>query len=268
MPETESELIYSLAYSDRHLGVVELDQLSRDIQAGAVFTLSKEQEDELRPAAHAYLEKGGYLSIAKADAQRKAAAERAERPNNTRRIEWRPSAPEVTRPALLDLTNASVRRLVITGKSRGWVTLDELNGVLPPSDLSAEDIESVMTALSDVGITVVESRQHVEEAKPKTDAGAQAESATVIGEKMPSEPQPTRSTSEIRIANRKPTGGERAQAGLAWFVVGGIAVALVTLIPAHIVGYREFKYEQFVHLCALVIGIGGAIYGRMPTFWK
>ena len=168
MPETERELIYALAFSDRHLGVVELDQLSRDIQAGAVFTLSKEEKDELRPAANAYLENGGYLAIAKADAQKRAAAERAElldneRLENTRKIEWRPPcAPDAARPALLDLTNASVRRLVITGKSRGWVTLEEVYGVLPSSELSAEDIERVMTALSEMGITVIESGLHVE----------------------------------------------------------------------------------------------------------
>lgn len=79
--------------------------------------------------------------------------------------------------------------MVITGKRRGYITLEELNGVLPRSELSAEEIESVMTALSDLGITVIGSGQHVEEPKQKTDAGAQAESATVIREKIPSEPE-------------------------------------------------------------------------------
>jgi hypothetical protein len=58
--------------------------------------------------------------------------------------------------------------------------------------------------------------------------------------------------------------GDRAQLGLVWFVVGGIALAVVTIVPAAIVGFAVEPFHRFVYLSALVVGIGGAIYGRYP----
>jgi hypothetical protein len=49
-----------------------------------------------------------------------------------------------------------------------------------------------------------------------------------------------------------------------WFVVGGVAIAIITTIPAAIVGFADVPFRQFVSLSALVVGIGGAIYGRYP----
>ncbi|RAI59517.1 RNA polymerase sigma factor region1.1 domain-containing protein [Roseicella frigidaeris] len=46
-------------------------------------------------------------------------------------------------------------RLVRLGRARGYVTVDELNAVLPPG-LSAEAIELHLARLSDLGIEVVE----------------------------------------------------------------------------------------------------------------
>ena len=58
---------------------------------------------------------------------------------------------------LLDLSDAAVKRLMKTAKSRGFVTLDQLNAVLPSQEVSPDQIEDTMSMLSDMGITVVES---------------------------------------------------------------------------------------------------------------
>ncbi|MEQ1647961.1 MAG: RNA polymerase sigma factor RpoD [Hyphomicrobiaceae bacterium] len=64
-------------------------------------------------------------------------------------------APEKDSP-LLDLSDAAVKRLIKSAKARGYVTYDELNAVLPSEQFSSEQIEDVMSMLSDMGINVVE----------------------------------------------------------------------------------------------------------------
>ena len=65
-------------------------------------------------------------------------------------------APEKDSP-LLDLSDAGVKKMIKAGKTRGYVTFDELNAVLPQEQNSSEQIEDVLATLSDMGITVVES---------------------------------------------------------------------------------------------------------------
>jgi RNA polymerase primary sigma factor len=72
-------------------------------------------------------------------------------------------APEKDSP-LLDLSDAAVKKFIKTAKSRGYVTYDELNAVLPSEEVSSEQIEDTMSMLSDMGITVVESEDHEEAA--------------------------------------------------------------------------------------------------------
>jgi Sigma-70 factor, region 1.1 len=66
-----------------------------------------------------------------------------------------------TRATLLDLSDASVQQLVSLGEKRGYVTLDELNEVLPTREVSADEIEVTMSMLSDMGIKVVEREKAV-----------------------------------------------------------------------------------------------------------
>jgi len=60
---------------------------------------------------------------------------------------------------LLDLSDAAVKRLIKTARARGFVTLDQLNSVLPSQEVSPDQIEDTMSMLSDMGITVVESEE-------------------------------------------------------------------------------------------------------------
>src|SRR5487761_2359517 len=61
---------------------------------------------------------------------------------------------------LLDVQSAAVKRLVARGKERGYITVDELNAILPPEQNSSEQIEDVMANLSEMGIQVVESEDN------------------------------------------------------------------------------------------------------------
>ena len=63
---------------------------------------------------------------------------------------------------LLDSLGAGIKRMIARGKERGYVTYDELNGALPPEQVSSEQIEDTMAMLSEIGISVVEGEDSEE----------------------------------------------------------------------------------------------------------
>ncbi|MFY9642150.1 MAG: RNA polymerase sigma factor RpoD [Rhodomicrobium sp.] len=73
------------------------------------------------------------------------------------------AAPETSDSPVLDLLDAAVKRLIKVAKARGYVTYDELNEVLPPDEVSPDQIEDIMTMFSDLGVNVVDAEE-VEEA--------------------------------------------------------------------------------------------------------
>jgi RNA polymerase primary sigma factor len=60
---------------------------------------------------------------------------------------------------VLDTQSAAVKRLIAKGKERGYITIDELNAVLPSDQNSSDQIEDIMAMLSEMGIQVVESEE-------------------------------------------------------------------------------------------------------------
>jgi RNA polymerase primary sigma factor len=65
-------------------------------------------------------------------------------------------APDSPLP-LLDLNDAGVKKMIKAAKKRGFVTFDALNAVLPSESTSPEQIEDIMSMLSEMGINVVET---------------------------------------------------------------------------------------------------------------
>ncbi len=61
----------------------------------------------------------------------------------------------------------SLKRMIARGKERGYITYDELNAALPQEDYTSEQIEDVMSSLSEMGINVVESEETEEETPEK-----------------------------------------------------------------------------------------------------
>jgi RNA polymerase primary sigma factor len=52
---------------------------------------------------------------------------------------------------------SSIKSLLSLGKERGFITYDELNNILPQEQFSSEQIEDVMSTLSDMGIDFIEN---------------------------------------------------------------------------------------------------------------
>src|SRR6478672_5917094 len=76
---------------------------------------------------------------------------------------------------LIDLNDASIKKMIARAKKRGVVTYDELNEALPQDQMSSEQIEDVMSALNDMGINVVESAEADDDEEEKEPEPAEDE---------------------------------------------------------------------------------------------
>ncbi len=56
---------------------------------------------------------------------------------------------------LIDTLGSAVKRLIDKGKVRGYITIEELNKALPPERESSENIEDIMSSISDMGISLI-----------------------------------------------------------------------------------------------------------------
>jgi RNA polymerase primary sigma factor len=83
---------------------------------------------------------------------------------------------------LLDLTDAGVKRFIKQAKARGYVTMDELNKVLPSEEVTSEQIEDTLAMLSEMGVNVVENDE-VEGEGEGGEVAVREEAAVTIAEK-------------------------------------------------------------------------------------
>jgi len=140
---------------------------------------------------------------------------------------------------LLDLSDDAVKKMIKAAKKRGYVTMDELNSVLPSEEVTSEQIEDTMAMLSDMGINVVEDDEAAEE--PEADSSESEDEAKELAEQngtavatAPAKKEPTDRTDdpvrmylremgsvellsregEIAIAKRIEAGRETMIAGL------------------------------------------------------
>ena len=81
---------------------------------------------------------------------------------------------------LLDLNNAAVKKFIKAGKLRGWVTVDELNKILPSEDFTSEQIEDVMSQLSEMGVNLIEAEDDAQEEGGEVATVSSSSSAVVI----------------------------------------------------------------------------------------
>jgi RNA polymerase primary sigma factor len=70
-----------------------------------------------------------------------------------------PEAPAAPDGPLLDLTDAGVKKFIRQAKARGYVTMDELNKVLPSEEVTSEAIEDTLAMLSEMGVNVIEAEE-------------------------------------------------------------------------------------------------------------
>ena len=69
---------------------------------------------------------------------------------------------------VIDSLEVAVKKMVALGKERGHVTYDELNALLPPDQVSSEQIEDTMAMLSEMGINVVDDEESEESSDDST----------------------------------------------------------------------------------------------------
>ena len=62
----------------------------------------------------------------------------------------------------LDMSQAAVKKMIADARERGYITYDQLNAVLPPEQVSSDQIEDVMSMLSEMGIQVTEEEESEE----------------------------------------------------------------------------------------------------------
>jgi RNA polymerase primary sigma factor len=89
-----------------------------------------------------------------------------------------PEAETTTDGPLLDLTDAGVKKFIKQAKTRGYVTMDELNKVLPSEEVTSEQIEDTLAMLSEMGVNVIESEEQAEDSEA-TDVAVREETAVV-----------------------------------------------------------------------------------------
>ncbi|MEE4200686.1 RNA polymerase sigma factor region1.1 domain-containing protein, partial [Erythrobacter sp.] len=63
---------------------------------------------------------------------------------------------------LIDLNEASIKKLMTKAKKKGYITYDELNAALPSGEMSPDQIEDIQTALSEMGVQIVENDEEAE----------------------------------------------------------------------------------------------------------
>ncbi|WP_353217544.1 RNA polymerase sigma factor region1.1 domain-containing protein, partial [Sandarakinorhabdus sp.] len=84
---------------------------------------------------------------------------------------------------LIDLNEASIKKLIARAKKRGYITYDEINEALPQDQMTSEQIEDIMSAINEMGINVVENEEPAEDAE--TPEEAEDEPEAVDGDLAP-----------------------------------------------------------------------------------
>ena len=119
------------------------------------------------------------------------------------------------------LGEKAVKQLLAQGKQRGYITYEELNETLPEDKLSSEQIEDIMSMISDMGINIVEDEEAEQEDKTKQTAKDNEEEETVEASEVGKTDDPVRlylremgsvellsREGEIEIAKRIESGRE------------------------------------------------------------
>ena len=63
---------------------------------------------------------------------------------------------------LIELNDADIKKLIAKAKKKGYVTYDELNAALPSDQMSPDQIEDIQTALSEMGVQIVENDEEAD----------------------------------------------------------------------------------------------------------
>jgi RNA polymerase primary sigma factor len=59
----------------------------------------------------------------------------------------------------MDFSQAAIKKMIADARAKGYITYDQLNKALPPEQVSSEQIEDVMSMLSEMGINIIENEE-------------------------------------------------------------------------------------------------------------
>ncbi|HVC51205.1 MAG TPA: RNA polymerase sigma factor RpoD [Stellaceae bacterium] len=165
------------------------------------------------------------------------------------------SREDAAETPLLDAIAVAVKKMVLRGKERGYLTYDELNAALPPDQVSSEQIEDTMTMLSEMGVNVIESEESEEPASAEAEDGDGEVRGNLDDEDIGRTDDPVRMylremgsvellsrEGEIAIAKRIEAGRE--------MMIGGICENPLTLRA--LMGWREALNEGKILLRDIV----------------
>lgn len=83
-----------------------------------------------------------------------------------------PDAPPI------DISDQAVKRLIKLAKKRGYVTIDQINAVLPQEEVNSDQIEDIYAMFNEMGVNVIEN-----------DEAEEGEAATETADDEPDEPE-------------------------------------------------------------------------------
>ncbi|HUI98395.1 MAG TPA: sigma-70 family RNA polymerase sigma factor, partial [Xanthobacteraceae bacterium] len=109
-------------------------------------------------------------------------------------------APDTPLP-LLDLTDAGVKKMIKAAKKRGYVTIDQINEVMPSGEVSSDQIEDVYAMLSEMGINVVENEDASDDEAEEKGAEADDDDDN-DGELVEATPKPVATTEKKEPSER------------------------------------------------------------------
>jgi len=100
------------------------------------------------------------------------------------------STTEVGDAPLIDLNEASIKKLFARAKKRGYITYDELNEALPQDQMTSDQLEDVMSAINEMGINIVENEEAGEDGDSADDGGDDDDNEPVdAGDGSPTPPE-------------------------------------------------------------------------------
>ncbi|MEO0485230.1 MAG: RNA polymerase sigma factor RpoD [Pseudomonadota bacterium] len=81
---------------------------------------------------------------------------------------------------MVDMSQAAIKKMIGEAREKGFITYDQLNQVLPPDQVNSEQIEDVMSMLSEMGINIIEDEEaEEEEQKGSTEVATTAQNREV-----------------------------------------------------------------------------------------
>jgi len=131
---------------------------------------------------------------------------------------------------MTDMSQAAIKKMIAEARERGFITYDQLNAALPPDQVSSDQIEDVMSMLSEMGIQVTEDDEDEDKGNTDVTTTNQTRDITLAGaeaEKLDRTDDPVRMylremgsvellsrEGEIAIAKRIEAGRNTMIAGL------------------------------------------------------